>query len=49
MRIAISLAAAALLAATSAEAADLTLLVGGSMQVPFRQVGRTSPIRPATK
>jgi len=39
MRSAISLAAAALLAATSAEAADLTLLVGGSMQVPFRQVG----------
>jgi len=39
MRIAITLAAAALLAATTAEAADLTLLVGGSMQVPFRQVG----------
>ena len=39
MRSAIVLATAALLIATNAKAADLTLLVGGSMQVPFRQIG----------
>jgi molybdate transport system substrate-binding protein len=39
LRNTVVLAAAALLVATNAKAADLTLLVGGSMQIPFRQVG----------
>jgi len=39
LRKTIVLAAAALMVATNVKAADLTLLVGGSMQIPFRQVG----------
>ena len=39
MRNTIVLAATALMVATNVKAADLTLLVGGSMQIPFRQVG----------